>query len=63
MYVCFQEEIDSLYAMVENLQQEIDDKQDSFREEMQQLNSRFTEAVCIPPMGRREYGGISTTRV
>ena len=54
--LCFQSEIDTLWHMVRDLQEEIDTKQDSFREEMQQLNAKFSEAVCIPPMGRREYG-------
>ena len=48
-----EDEIDSLNDLVSSLEQEMNDKRDNFKEEMQNLSAKFKGAVCIPPMGRK----------
>lgn len=48
-------EIGELNRLVEKLQDEITIKQDNFKQEMESLSSKFTNAICIPPMERKCY--------
>ena len=49
-----QREIDSLQGLVEDLEKDLDRKQDHFKLQMQTLASRFTDVVCIPPMAMKK---------
>ncbi len=46
-------EIDTMQNLVGALQLEVDQKQNRFRSELQQLGTRFKDAICIPPMGNK----------
>lgn len=49
-----QEEIDSLQELVEDLEKDLQQKQDRFKQQMQTLANRFTDVVCIPPMAMKK---------
>ena len=50
-----EEEIQSLRQLVNNLETDMEAKQEQFKAEMQSLSSRFENVVCIPPMARKSY--------
>ena len=49
-----QQEIDSLQELVEDLENDLERKQDRFKLQMQTLANRFTDVVCIPPMAMKK---------
>ena len=49
-----QEEIDSLQELVEDLEKDLQQKQDCFKQQMQTLANKFTDVVCIPPMAMKK---------
>jgi hypothetical protein len=45
-------EISRLQDFVSYLEADVYKKQESFKEELQNLSSQFNHAICIPPMSR-----------
>ena len=45
-----EEEVQRMQCHVNRLEEEVERKQEAFRQEMQNLSLQFKDAICIPPM-------------
>ena len=50
-----EQEIQGLHSLVDHLQHEVEAKQDQFKSQMQDLSTKFENAICIPPVERKVY--------
>ncbi len=48
-----EDEIGLLETLIGSMQKEVEDKQNCFKQDMQDLSSKFQDGICIPPMPRK----------
>ena len=52
-----EDEIGLLETLIGSMQKEVEDKQNCFKQDMQDLSSKFQDGICIPPMPRKIWAG------